>query len=64
MLGWQGGCQGAVQTATPSRAVALPAPSLRPQVWSQAPAGLGLLVFYWTLLYVATAVQEDKLHVE
>jgi hypothetical protein len=33
-------------------------------VWSQAPAGLGLLVFYWTLLYVATAVQEDKLHVE
>ena len=34
------------------------------QVWSQAPAGLGLLVCYWTLLYVATAFQEDKLHVD
>ncbi|EFN59374.1 hypothetical protein CHLNCDRAFT_137846 [Chlorella variabilis] len=33
-------------------------------VWSQAPAGLGLLVCYWTLLYVATAFQEDKLHVD
>ena len=34
------------------------------QVWSQAPAGLGVLVAYWTALYVATGFQESKLHVE
>ena len=34
------------------------------QVWTQAPAGLGLLVAYWTGLYLATAFQESKLHVE
>lgn len=40
-----------------------PSPPL-PQVWSQAPAGVGLLLAYWTALYVATAFQESKLHVE
>ncbi len=34
------------------------------QVWTQAPQGLGLLVLYWTLLYVVTAIQEDKCHVD
>ena len=34
------------------------------QVWTQAPVGLGLLVTYWTLLYVITAFQESKLHVD
>lgn len=34
------------------------------QVWTQAPAGLGVLVAYWTGLYVATAFQESKLHVD
>ncbi|KAI3433647.1 hypothetical protein D9Q98_003456 [Chlorella vulgaris] len=33
-------------------------------VWGQAPEGLGLLVTYWTLLYAATAFQEDKLHLD
>ncbi|KAL4430840.1 hypothetical protein ABPG75_006096 [Micractinium tetrahymenae] len=33
-------------------------------VWTQAPQGLGLLTLYWTLLYVATAIQEDKCHVD
>lgn len=35
-----------------------------PQVWTQAPQGLGLLVLYWSLLYLATAIQEDKCHVD
>lgn len=34
------------------------------QVWTQAPQGLGLLVLYWSLLYLATAIQEDKCHVD
>ena len=38
--------------------------SCRLQVWSQAPAGLGLLVGYWTALYVVTAFQESKLHLD
>lgn len=40
---------------------ALPAPvPTTPQVWSQAPVGLGMLVTYWTLLYVLTGIQEGK----
>ena len=30
-------------------------------LWTQAPAGLGLIAAYWTLLYVITAFWEDKL---
>lgn len=30
-------------------------------VWVQAPPGLGVLVAFWTGLYVVTGVQEDKL---
>lgn len=33
-------------------------------VWTQAPAGLGLLVAYWAGLYAATAFQESKLHLD
>jgi protein-S-isoprenylcysteine O-methyltransferase Ste14 len=40
-------------------------PPRRPlQVWTQAPAGLGALAFYWTMLYVVTAFQESKLHID
>lgn len=31
-------------------------------VWTQAPTGVGLIAVYWTLLYVITGWQEDKLH--
>ena len=41
-----------------------PASLLPLQVWTQAPAGLGLLVTYWTLLYAITAFQESKLHLD
>ena len=29
-------------------------------LWAQAPAGLGLLTAYWTLLYVVTGLQESS----
>lgn len=49
----------------PTAAVADPfAPAMPEQVWTQAPAGLGLLAAYWTGLYAVTAFQESKLHVE
>ena len=40
------------------------APAAALQVWTQAPVGLGALSFYWTMLYVITAFQESKLHID
>jgi protein-S-isoprenylcysteine O-methyltransferase Ste14 len=30
-------------------------------LWTQAPAGLGLLTAYWTVLYIITGFQESYL---
>jgi hypothetical protein len=51
-------------TGDPGRHSAVHSTVCCSQVWGQAPEGLGLLVTYWTLLYAATAFQEDKLHLD
>ena len=30
-------------------------------VWGQGPPGIGLLAFYWTMLYIITGYQEAKM---